>query len=81
MPTYNPRFQCAGKQRFTSRREALTLLNRPERKRLGKPAPALGRLKPYACQHCGAWHLGHTPPKKGRRDPNLGREPEERRIP
>jgi hypothetical protein len=42
---------CTSKALFTSRREAQTMA------RNGKHTD--GRLRPYHCEACGGWHLGH----------------------
>ena len=44
---------CSSKTPFASRREA--------RSRVSGGRNQDGTLKPYHCEFCGAWHLGHTP--------------------
>lgn len=43
---------------YASRKEAKSLLSRK------KGMEIYG--KPYKCQICGFWHLGHAPPKKSK---------------
>lgn len=51
----------AGKRMYESRAAA-----REARRRLGRRWPARPRdkyhskLRPYRCQHCGYWHIGHS---------------------
>jgi hypothetical protein len=50
---------CTSKSMFTSRREA----NQRARHSRGTD----GSLRPYHCDNCGGWHLGHRRHAFGRR--------------
>jgi hypothetical protein len=47
---------CASKVPFSSRREA--------RSRVRHGHGQDGTLRPYHCQFCGEWHLGHRPRRR-----------------
>ena len=48
---------CLSKAVFSSRREARSVANHF---RHGD-----GQVKPYACDYCGGWHLGHPRRRHG----------------
>lgn len=48
-----PYYSCARKMSYTTRKHAVTDLRR------AKHVDA--NMRPYHCQHCGQWHLGHRP--------------------
>jgi hypothetical protein len=52
-PTDRFERSCASKARYGSRRDA--------RSRVRNSRNQDGTLKPYHCQFCDGWHLGHTP--------------------
>lgn len=50
---FSPATQCEGKRKYSTKDDAKSAARRSER--------SLGRMKPYRCPHCDAWHLGHAP--------------------
>lgn len=61
-PQKKPLRTCLGKRRYDNSAAAQAAIDRPARER-GTYAP---HLRPYRCNHCGTYHIGHRP--------GLGRE-------
>lgn len=46
--------QCGRKHRHPSEGKALAQI-----RSLAQRGADVARLQPYACRHCGGWHVGH----------------------
>lgn len=51
---FSPSTQCDGKVAYVDKATAKRAARKTEYR--------LGRMRPYRCPHCGAWHIGHKPP-------------------
>jgi hypothetical protein len=56
----DPRRQCRGKRAYDTKATAKKVLRDSQGLR------GRGRLRPYACPHCGLWHIGHKPDHRDR---------------
>lgn len=52
--------QCHGKIRYPSPNAAHATVRHIVGKPHRKPCKRGGRLMPYKCRICGAWHVGHN---------------------
>ena len=59
MAVYSYGSQCRGKVPYVSRKEAKLVLRMAQGKATRNGFN--GKVEPYACEHCGYFHLGHRP--------------------
>lgn len=57
----NPLSACVGKSAFSCYRHAAEGLKRTKERRSRLTPKHLGqkKIKPYRCEYCGFWHVGH----------------------
>lgn len=51
---------CTGKSRHADQAGAAVAL-----RKLRQAHGPTGQVSAYHCQHCGGWHIGHTPGRNG----------------
>ena len=54
--TYERERSCSGKIGYTSRGDARRTIDRMRNKDTSRQR---GELRPYMCEYCGAYHIGH----------------------
>lgn len=57
-----PQMQCQGKKKYKSWRHAnSSLIARKYYNTATGGKEYMNTIRPYHCEHCGFWHLGHRP--------------------
>lgn len=67
---------CQGKIRYDTAKAAMRGIRRPGRGNLRGETVKRGKIRPYSCNYCGFFHVGHSGRKRDVKKPT----PKEKRI-